>query len=337
MNILLIVAHDRYKNWNSKNYLDIMIEYHKKSKNNVWINFTDKSINPQEVRKFQPNLIVFLDVDILRFGGKFGYLFNMGIPIAGGSMDLFRLNEIKRCQYYQKVNSIILFYQSDNLLRSYQQNFPNKYITHFKSRFVNTNRFKDWKQNKIYDVVLFGSRHTNVPKQPTINDASFYKNNPNANLNFYPLRAKLENILLQMHKAGIINVKILNETGSKISQFNNENLSKIINQSWLAVATTSRTNIMMDKYLEIAASNTTILGNIPTDYKQYFAGNIVEVDLHMTNTQICEKIVDALLDKKELQNKSRRMYEIVRKEFALDNAVTNYDEVFGQIYNKYKR
>jgi len=94
---------------------------------------------------------------------------------------------------------------------------------------------------------------------------------------------------------------------------------------------------MMDKYLEIAASNTTILGNIPTDYKQYFTGNMIEVDLHMTNTQICEKIVDALLDKKELQNKSQRMYDIVRKEFALDNAVKNYDEVFEKIYNKYKK
>jgi len=337
MNILLIVAHDRYKNWNSKNYWDILNEYLKKSKNNVWINFTDKSINIQQVRNFNPNLIVFLDVDTLRFGGKFGFLFNMGIPIAAGSMDLFRLNEIKKCQYYQKVNSIILFYLSDNLLRSYQENFPNKYITHFKSRFVNLNRFKDFNQNKIYDVVLFGNRNTKVAKQCTINDASFYKNYPKAGLNFYPMRARLENIIIEMANAGIIKVKILNETGSKISQFNNENLSKIINQSWLAIATSSRTNIMMDKYLEIAASKTVILGNIPTDYRKYFVGNMVEVDMKMTNLEICEKIVDALLDKRELERKRERMYEIVRKEFGLDNAVKNYDEVFEQIFNKCKK
>jgi hypothetical protein len=337
MNILIIAAHDRFKNWQSKNYLDILIAYHKNSKNNVWINFTDKNINIQQVKNFQPHLIVFLDIDRLRFGNKFRFLFNMGIPIAGGSMDLFQLNLVKKCQYYQKANSIFLFYKSENLIKSYEENFKNKFITNLKSRFVNLDRFKDWKQKKIYDVVLFGSRNTNTPKQPTINDTIFYKYNPKANLNFYPMRSRLENILLQMNKAGVIRAKILNATGSKTSQYNNEQLSKIINQSWLGIATSSRTNILMDKYLEIAASKTVILGNIPIDYRNYFEGNMVEVNMQMSNVEICEKIVDALLDKKELQRKMDKMYEIVRKEFGLDSAVMDYDKVFGEIYNKCKK
>ena len=337
MNLLIIPAHDRYKNWQSKNYWDIIYEYSIKSKNNVWIHFTDRPLSMQQVKNIQPHLIVFLDVDRLRFANKFGFLFNLGIPVAAGSMDLFHLKEIIKCPYYNQVNSIFLFYKSNNLFRSYEENFKNKFITNLKSRFINTNRFKDWNQNKIYDVLLYGSRNVNVAKQPTINDAVFYKYNPKANLNFYPMRAKLENVLVKMQKEGIIRVKILNESGSKSSQYNNEELSKVINQSWMAVATSGRANIMMDKYLEIAASKTAILGNIPVDYKEYFAGNIVEVNMQMSYIEICEKIVDALLDKKELQKKIDRMYSIVVKESGLDSAVIDYDKVFEQIYNKCKK
>ena len=151
------------------------------------------------------------------------------------------------------------------------------------------------------------------------------------------MRSKLENVLVKMRQAGIIRVKILNESGSKTSQYNNEELSKVINQSWMAVATSGRANIMMDKYLEIAASKTAILGNIPVDYKEYFTGNIVEVNLQMSYMEICEKIVDALLDKKELQRKIDRMYSIVVKESGLDSAVKDYDKVFENIYNKCKK
>lgn len=337
MNILLIAAHDRYKNWKSKNYWDILLEYSKKSKNKVWIHFTDRRFNMQQIKNMQLDLIVFMDVDRLRFGNKFGFLFNLGIPVTAGSMDLFRLRDIIKCQYYKKVDSIFLFYKSNNLLRSYQENFKNKFITNLKSRFVNTTRFKDWKQKKIYDVVLYGSRNVNVSKQPSLNDAVFYRYHPKANLNFYPMRARLEKVLIKMHNNGIINAKILNATGSKTSEYNNEELSKIINQSWIAVATSSRANLMMDKYLEIAASKTAILGNIPVDYKEYFTGNIVEVNMQMSYMEICEKIVDALLNKKELQKKIDRMYNIAVKEFALDSAVRDYDKVFEEIYNKCKK
>ena len=121
MNILLIAAHDRYKNWKSKNYWDILLEYSKKSKNKVWIHFTDRRINMQQIKNMQLDLIVFMDVDRLRFGNKFGFLFNLGIPVTAGSMDLFRLRDIIKCQNYKKVDSIFLFYKSYNLLRSYQE------------------------------------------------------------------------------------------------------------------------------------------------------------------------------------------------------------------------
>ena len=57
----------------------------------------------------------------------------------------------------------------------------------------------------------------------------------------------------------------------------------------------------------------------------------------MSYMEICEKIVDALLDKKELQRKIDRMYSIVVKDSGLDSAVIDYDKVFEEIYNKCKK
>ena len=46
---------------------------------------------------------------------------------------------------------------------------------------------------------------------------------------------------------------------------------------------------MMHKYLEISASKSVILGNIPSDYEDIFRGNIVEVTEFMSDNDILDK------------------------------------------------
>ena len=87
----------------------------------------------------------------------------------------------------------------------------------------------------------------------------------------------------------------------------------------------------MDKYVETAASYSAILGNIPSDYKDIFKNNMVEVTEWMTDEEILSTIDKALEDKHKLKAIINTTAEIVNKRFGLDSAVENMDRVFMKL------
>ena len=151
--------------------------------------------------------------------------------------------------------------------------------------------------------------------------------------NFYPLRHRLQELLLKNKDK--YNLKILESCGSLIAkQYVNESLSNLINESWITVCSSGRSDILMDKYLEVATSHSAILGNIPSDYAYLFKNNIIEVNEWMTDTEILEIIDNALKDKKQLQNMITKTAKIVDDNFSLKCAKNKMDNIFDKIENK---
>ena len=151
-------------------------------------------------------------------------------------------------------------------------------------------------------------------------------------INFYYLRAKIENVLIKNQDK--YNLKILPKSGIYNAKITNEYLSMLINQSRMTIACTTLCDVMMHKYLEIAASKSVIVGNIPSDYRELFEGNMVEITHKMTESEIMDKIDNALSDPENLNSMSNRLYDRVCDEHNLNKAVSNFEDVFSEICEK---
>ena len=238
----------------------------------------------------------------------------------------------------QNINNIILPYQN-NLLKS---TYLTKNILNFKSRYFDNKVFKDHKLEKKYDILIYGTRNfpynilNNENLQVIINYKKDYKKKINKEcpnkIDFYELRTKLENILIKYrHK---YNIRIL-DNGKNIKSYpiTGENLSKLINQSYMTVCCSSVCDLLFYKHLEISASNSVILGDYPSDYEETFKNNIVKIDKFMSEEKIINKIDEALSDKKSLLEKSQKLHDIIHKEHCLENSIEDFKNIIDKIQN----
>ena len=238
----------------------------------------------------------------------------------------------------QNINNIILPYQN-NLLKS---TYLTKNILNFKSRYFDNKVFKDHKLEKKYDILIYGTRNfpynilNNENLQVIINYKKDYKKKFNKEcpnkIDFYELRTKLENILIKYrHK---YNIRIL-DNGKNITSYpiTGENLSKLINQSYMTVCCSSVCDLLFYKHLEIPASNSVILGDYPSDYEETFKDNIVKIDKFMSEEEIINKIDEALSDKKSLLEKSQKLHDIIHKEHCLENSIEDFKNIIDKIQN----
>lgn len=289
-----------------------------------------------------PDIIIFFETDNLTISNNFNYLFDLKIPIFYCGLDLFYLNTCLNCENIRKCNGIIHFSKATLLENTYKYMCPYKKITHFNARFVNTYRFKNYNFPKKYDILIYGSRGggacsiNNIEKHAADikykNKYEKYYGKPLGNKHyFYPLRVKLEDLLVKnSHK---YNLKILANACIFNAPVVNENLSKLINESYLTLSCCTRADIAMAKYFEIPASYSAILGDIPSDYEDLFKGNIVEVTEWMTDEEILNIIDKALADKEKLWEMTKRLGDRIHNEYSLDEGTKNMDEVFTNILN----
>lgn len=321
MKLLFIAAHDKYKNCKVKTYYDIIEYYKNNSKNDIKIYYTNYSFHSKIFRlleNWKPELIVFFDVDTIRFGGKFKYLFNLNIPVCSASTDYHWFDKVIKCQYINKCYALInQGGKANKLLQKYKDYFPNKFITNFNSRYLNMKKFKNYKLEKKYDILIYGNRSI-----------------------FYPLRNRIEKLLRKnKHK---YNLYIIKNSGAFRAKENyiNENLSKVINQSYLTLTSSGAHygdySLLFDKYLEISASYSCPLGDIPEHYQDIFKNNMIEITMDMNDKEIINIIDKTLSNKKNLLEITNRIHNIVRSKFNLDEMVQDYDKTFEDILNKFK-
>ena len=334
MKILLIPEKDHFRDWIGKTYCDIINYYAKNSIYEVKIIWTDEYLhtNLKTIESISPNIIIFFDTDTLRFAHRFSYIYDMNIPIFACSLDLFYFKQCINCPYIKKSNGLIHFSKATKLLNSYKLQFPNKYICSFKGRYINGEKYKDYNLQKKYDILIYGTRYfiNNLEKHQADKEykkkwEKHYNSILPSMANFYPLRTRLENLLLKnKHK---YRLRIIPSACIYNAPIVNENLSKLINQSWLTLSSSSRADIAMSKYFEIAGSYSGILGNIPSDYEELFKNNIVEVTEWMSDEEILSTIDKALEDKKGLWEMTKRLGDRIHREYDLKAAVTNIDDV----------
>ena len=344
MNIILIAEKNHYRDWTGKTYYDILMYYKNTSINNVKIIYSDQCSNftKNTFIKMSPNIIVFFDTDKLTISDNFNYLFDLKIPIFYCGLDLFYLNSCLTCKNIGKCNGIIHFSKSTYLENTYKYMCPYKKIYHFNARFVNTLRFKNYSIQKKYDILIYGSRGGGACAINNIENHEAdikYKNNYEKYYGkklgpkhlFYPLRVKIENLLVKnSHK---YKLKILDNACIFNAPIANENLSKLINESHLTLACCTRADIAMAKYFEIPASYSAILGDIPSDFDDLFKGNIVEVTEWMSDEEILNIIDKSLEDKEKLWEMTKRLGDRVHSEYNLHEGTKNMDEVFNNIIN----
>ena len=334
MHILCIAEKEHYRDWIGKTYADLLLYFKNNSKNKVTLKFTDQEVNIDINNT--PDIIVFFDTGTLRFAHQYEFLFNLNIPIYASCLDIFNFEICINCKWIQKCSGILHFGHASKLLTSYKTHFPNKHVTSFSGRFINSERFKNYNLEKKYDILIYGTR-----KYPAIvqrhNADQDYKQTWEKHHkqvlplihNFYPLRTKLEELLIK-HKDKY-RLHILNGACIYDANIANEDLSKLINQSWLTIATSSRADIPMSKYFEIGGSYSGILGNIPSDYNDLFKNNIVEVTEWMSDEEILSTIDKALEDKQKLQEMINRLGDRIQQEYNLDAGVKDMDRVFDEI------
>ena len=335
MNLLFIAEANHYKNWPGKTYYDILTHYKHNSKNNVKLIYTDETFT-ENVENI--DIIVFFDTDVLGYAANYSYLFDLNIPIYACSLDFFNFNECINCNWIKKCSGLLHFGYSSKLFNSYQKHFTNKIIKSFKGRFVNTNRFKNYNLEKKYDILIYGTRNyiNNIENHDADIEyknkwEKFYNTKISHKHEFYPLRKKIEDLLIKnQHK---YNLKILNQSCIYNAVVANEDLSKLINESWLTLSCSTRADIPMSKYFEISASYSGILGDIPSDYYELFKDNIVYISEWMNDDEILSIIDNALSDKEKLVKMINNLGNKIHKEYNLDSCVENMDGIFEELNN----
>jgi hypothetical protein len=269
----------------------------------------------------------------------FEYLFHKQIPVACAMLDMFFPYYGK--DDYKHPDALIHVGKNKNIVDLYRSFFPTKFVGSFCSRFINVNRFKDYGLEKQYDILIYGNRTHMVDfkkesmLRPIEKFIDEYETNTgetvdeDTQLNFYYLRKRLENILVKY--ADKYRLKILPESGIYNAEVANDSLSMLINQSHITVACTTISDVMMHKYLEIAASKSVILGNVPSDYTDLLSGNMIEVTMFMDESLIIDKIDAALANPEEMNRMANTMYTRVHRDHNFDRAVDNFESVFREI------
>ena len=173
--------------------------------------------------------------------------------------------------------------------------------------YCDSSKFKNWDNEKIYDILFYGSYNGN-----------------------YPLRMKLLNIVINLSKKKLINFRLIHQH----ENFIEEKLSNEINKSWLCITTkTGKHDRFLTKYQEIPFSFSCILGNIPTKYRDLLENNIIEVDDNMSDLQIENIILKTLKNKKEILAKTDRLHKKLKSILSYENGKKDFEEIITKISN----
>ena len=343
MKILFIADYYYYKNANGKTSHNFMNYISGKGFNhNIKIIYTDYNISDayNEIIIYNPDIIIFFEINAFQSQTQnFKFVFDLNKKVFVFLDDSYYITSLtSKCECINYCDGIIFWYRNDRILNSYKRKFPNKITLNFDSRYVNTEIYRDYKLEKKYDIFIYGNRnflynYKNEELEPIQNYIKNYeyKNNIiiNDKINFYPLRSKLETILTKnSHKYSLV---FLPESTIDNSQIVNEDLSKLINQSHLTVACSSIADVLLHKHLEIPASKSVILGSYPTDYKDLFEGNIVEVNEFMSEEEIITIIDNALSNKDKLNEMSNRLYAKIHNEHNLQKAQEDFNNLISSL------
>jgi hypothetical protein len=220
---------------------------------------------------------------------------------------IYKCSGGEKCRSNELVNYLknnkydYLFYHYDTyILQNQYQFMKNKF---YYPHFIDHNIFKDYKLDKIYDILYYGNDWIKI----------------------YPFRNRLKKIIQKScFKTFIINHdKPI--TGIK--------LAELINSSWITICTKSLNDILIQKYMEISMSKSVICGNFPDLENKIFGNNMIYVDDSMTDTEILDNISSYLNNKELLLQMSENIYNISCDNFTYEKGLYTFENYIDIITN----
>jgi len=266
----------------------------------------------------------------------FPSLIRPDIHLISCTTDLYNIKDVIACDTTKYLNTMISFSHTSKLEVTYKTIYPDKNIL-WIDRYINSDVYKNYMLPKKYDILIYATRNIDIPMQNQNADLCYTREWEQHNgkqigksHQYYPLRNKFETLIMKnLHK---YNVKILPQSGSlEATQYVNESLSQLINESYLTLACCSRTDALYDKYLEIACSQSCIIGDIPSDYIDVFTDNICYINEWMSDEEILSIIDNELSDKRELAIKTERMADICRTNYSLEKFTEKMDGIIEHL------
>lgn len=193
------------------------------------------------------------------------------------------------------INIIFTFYNNAEG-RKIRKLVPN--VKHFHLPLhIDTNIFFNKNSEKFYDVLLYGSVH---PRH-------------------YPFRKRLFDII--KNSSNKYNVCVLEKPDHFDPEKCESGLCDLINKSKITIATKSRYDYLVAKYLEIVCSGSIVCGNMATDGQTMYSDNYLELNENMSDEDIIRNLDMYLSDYEHYRNKFNEKYEYIAKEHNLDNYV----------------
>lgn len=168
---------------------------------------------------------------------------------------------------------------------------------------IDTEVFRPMPLSKEFDVLLYGFARGWI----------------------YPFRERLARLL----PASGLNVRIVEHPGRNgfDSRICGEGLARLINQSWLCIATPTVSDYLVAKYMEISACGSIVAGKMATEGLPVWGDNYVELHETMTDAEIVSALRAALDDKPRLLEMGERMAGTVNRLYAL----RDYGERFSAV------
>lgn len=146
----------------------------------------------------------------------------------------------------------------------------------------------------------------------------------------YPFRRRLAQLLPRTRL--VTRVIQAPRDGAGNSAPRNEELSRLINGSWLAIATPTRQNYFVAKYLEIAASRTVVAGKLPREERDAWRHSYVRLEESMSDEEIVRRLESALGNKRRLLEMADRVYGTIRSNYGYDAYARKFRAIMNDIY-----
>ena len=280
-NILIIAKMSLFQNENSPNRYYFLKYLEQKPNIGVLNDVSSNSIIQWIQINGKPDIIIYY------FLSKGVSLINIDLPDFLSSKQKYNIPcamIFEDSHYTEIVNNLYNKYNFDYFIQlGYNKSVINK-LLYYKIPY------KLW--NQYIDTTKFINHiHDNTEKKY---DFLFYGY---TNPKIYPLREKIYKVLKQLqttHKH--IRIKIIEHGSYKknILQLpTRENLSVLLSESRFSFATSSKYDLFIKKYIEIPLSGATVIGNIPTNYKDLLKNNIITMDIDASLLKIKQIILDA--------------------------------------------
>ena len=199
-----------------------------------------------------------------------------------------------------------------SIYECYENIYLNKYFnnhitkSYLLSHSYNDKIFYNRNNKKIYDILIFG----------------------NINNKIYPFRERLLKICKSMN----LNIMEIKHDYTKDKSIIENELSILINQSWLSISCCLITDYFVRKYLEIISSGSIVIGNINDHGRTIIENTLIEVNDNYSD-ELIKSIITYYLNNKDLLIYLSMKSNNKIKNYKYDDYSNNLNNICNSITN----